>query len=202
MKDVRCVWMALAVAVGVTALAVAADSGEANLAANASFETPMAKATTNSNDFENLPENWEVFSSHQLAGALGRDVARSGEQSVRIHAQGKRGGNGGIYQQIDVEGDREYTFTADLLNDNMDPIKGSAYGELSIEWQDADGMELDRVRSKPWGPALSSTQWEKFEVKARAPSNAKAARVVVTLFDGPNASKGGFWMDNISVEAQ
>jgi hypothetical protein len=190
-----------AVVVGCAGMAaVAADEENSNLAKNASFEAPSAQDTAVPS-YENLPEGWDVFSSSKLAILMGRQFARQGDQAVKLATQGARNGNGGIFQVVEVKPGSEYTFEADVMNDEVETLKGSCYGELSIEWQDANGNELERVRSKPWGPSLTKAQWQTMKVKGKAPSNAAIARVVVTLYDGPNASKGSMWIDDVKVKS-
>jgi hypothetical protein len=196
MKSYKSTVIAFLACVSVAALAVAADSGPSNMAQNGSFETPAAGAP------DTLPELWDIFSSHQPKIALAKDVARDGDQAVKLSAQGQRNGNVGVFQVITVEPGRDYMFQADVMNDATEALKGSCYGELSIEWQDADGTEVARSRSKSWGPTLSKTQWETKSVDGTAPANATQARVVVTLFDGPNAAKGSMWIDDLKVVAK
>ena len=196
MKAEKVTVMALVACMGVAAIAVAADNGASNLAQNSSFETPAAGAP------DALPDLWDIFSSHQPKIALARDIARDGEQAIKLSAQGQRNGNVGVFQVITIEPGQSYNFQADVMNDATETLKGSCYGELSIEWQDAEGTEVARVRSKSWGPMLSKTQWETKSVDGKAPENATQARVVVTLFDGPNASKGAMWVDDVKVSAK
>jgi hypothetical protein len=202
-RDMKAIRWAVCVAAACTAVAVVAEeeAGNGNLIQNASFETPAAAEQAVPN-YETLPDGWDVFSSSKLTLIIGRSLAHQGDQAIKLATQGQRNGNGGFFQIVNVTPGSDYTFEADVMNDPTETLKGSCYGELSIEWQDDSGAELERVRSKPWGPSLSKAQWQTMKVGGKAPARAASARIVVTLYDGPNASKGAMWVDDAKLKSR
>jgi hypothetical protein len=183
---------ALLVGMGVASMAQTEEQ-ESNLLRNGGFEL-LAEGT------QGFPDTWGTFTSHKDSIALVKGSSREGIQALILGAQGESKANVGVFQRLPVQAGKQYTFAAHLMNDPTNSLKGSAYGEMSIEWKDADDNEIARVRSKSWGPGLSKTSWERNAVTEKAPSGADSCNVVITLFDGPSASsKGGFLIDDVSV---
>ncbi len=164
-----------------------------NLLRNGGFEL-LAEGT------QGFPDTWGTFTSHKDNIALIKGSSREGIQALVLSAQGESKANVGVFQRVPVQAGKQYTFAAHLMNDPTNSLKGSAYGELSIEWKDGDDNEIARVRSKSWGPGLSKKSWERNIVTETAPKGADSCNVVITLFDGPSGgSKGSFLIDDVSV---
>lgn len=195
MKRFMCV-SAMAVMAGFGATAGAAGNDEVNVVRNGGFELVAEGG-------QGYPDTWGTFTSHKDNIALVKGTSREGIQALILSAQGEAKANIGVFQRVPVEPGKKYKFAAYLMNDPTNSLKGSAYGEMSIEWKDADDNEISRVRSKSWGPGLSKKNWERNMIDEKAPAGADACNVVITLFDGPSGgSKGAFLVDDVSITSE
>jgi hypothetical protein len=185
-------WTAAALAVGLGFSTIAEEADDGNILRNGGFEL-TAEGT------QGYPDTWGTFTSHKDNIALMQGSSREGIQALLLSAQGEGKANVGVFQRVPVAAGKKYTFAAFLMNDPTNSLKGSAYGELSIEWKDAEDGEIARVRSKSFGPGLSKKNWERNMVEGKAPAGANFCNVVITLYDGPSASKGSVLVDNASV---
>jgi len=187
---------AMAAVASLGARAETAETEEVNVVRNGGFEL-VAEGE------QGYPDTWGTFTSHKDNIALVKGTSREGIQALILSAQGEAKANIGVFQRVPVEPGKKYKFAAYLMNDPTNALKGSAYGEMSIEWKDADDNEIGRVRSKSWGPGLSKKSWERNMMSEKAPSGADACNVVITLFDGPSAgSKGAFLVDDVSITTE
>ena len=166
---------------------------------NADFEAPTIKADLQSATIG--PDGWTVFSS--TGGnkiTMTSKQALSGKQSVRFEAQESKDSYQGIYQVISVTSGQRYEFRVQARNDVDAPLKSSTRGQISIEWKNADGNEIDRVWGPDWGGSLPADQWKKFEVSGIAPAGAVKAHFVVTQHDGAESgAAGAFMIDSAAV---
>ncbi len=168
-------------------------SGRAeNLAVNPGFEE-LAESE------ENLPTGWFYFSSNERMLSLDKAMKCSGKQSMSLSAQGIARAHLGLAQKMPVEPNRSYTFTARIRNGLGKPLRGSAYGQIGIEWQDADGKEVSRIQSPVWDKDLSQLQWERVKAEADVPPEAVTACFVVYLYDGDEGGTGGFFVDDVEI---
>ncbi len=183
--------LVVVLAVGWAVVADAQKEDAVNLLQNGSFET-LAEGR------DDLPQGWDVFTSQQAnVDVVKRE--QEAEQAVMLKAQQAANANVGIFQNVPVQGGAKYTLSSFVINDATNALKGSGYGEMSLEWKDEEGKEIGRDRSKAWGPGLSKKQWTLQEMSAKAPSKAVSCNVAITLFDGPESagSKGAFLIDNV-----
>lgn len=183
------------------ALAVPLGAAEDSLR-NGDFESPVV---SQDKDSETNPAEWTLFSSIVGGENVGLTAKQShgGKQAARFTVQGKADAYQGLFQARPVNLGTTYLLTAHVRNDGASPLKGLARGQLSIEWKDSTGQEIERVWGPDWGASLSATQWSKFEMKARPPANASTAHFVITQFDGKGeVGSGGFLLDDVSVNKQ
>ena len=153
-----------------------------NEALNAGFETPAGSGDA-------VPDDWQAFTSKEVAIGLGKASVHAGAQSLTLSAQGRAEAHVGIFQLHKVETGSTYLFEAHVRNDRLSPITDHVYGMLGIEWYDVKGREIGRVASQVWTRSLSRMRWELVKVKGQAPPGAVRAHFAVTLLDG--ASSGG-----------
>lgn len=172
-----------------------------NLLLNDGFESPSAGASKES---DTDAANWTVFSSVNGSEKVGLSaVARTGKQAARVTAQGVVDSYQGLFQAISVTPGTSYHFSLFVRNDKSHPLKGTARGQVSIEWKDAHDAEIERAWGPTWGVSLSSTDWVRFDMTVKAPANAAKAHFVVTQFDGKDADSGGsFLLDDATVTEQ
>ncbi len=171
-----------------------AAAEEENLVANPGFEEP-ADAQDGA-----LPASWEVFTSKETKLGITRAAKRSGEQSLRITAQGLAKGYQGVSVKLPVTPGQKYTFSAYVLNDRASSLGGTAHGQLCIEWHDDAGKELSRTYSKPWSGALSKMRWEDVSLRdQQAPKGAALAIFGIHLSEGEKGGLGSFLVDDVSI---
>jgi hypothetical protein len=169
-----------------------------NHLANAGFESPAEGAGS---DSDTVPEAWTWFSSlaeSRKIGLTGK-LAQAGKQSVRLASQGKAASYQGLFQMLPAESGVTFEFSAHVRNDGANPLKGEARGQLSVEWKDAAGQEIERQWGADWGESLSATRWTKVEMIARAPAHAATAHFVITQFDGKDEKSGGAFLVDEAV---
>jgi hypothetical protein len=186
---------------GTVAIACASPTwAAADLLQNGGFESPAIEAGKQSGT---SPSDWQVFSSADGNKiGLTSKLSHGGKQAVRAEAQGIPGSFQGLYQVVAVEAGAKYHFRVFARNDSASPVKGPMRGQISIEWKDSSGTEIDRTWGPDWGTALASDSWKEFEITATAPSNAVKAHFVITQHDGAEAGAGGaFIVDDAEVAA-
>jgi hypothetical protein len=176
------------------------DSSRAeNLLSNPGFENPAIAVGT---DSDTHPDKWEIFTGGTPpAVGLSSVSARSDKQSVRFVGQDAPNFFQGMYQDHAATAGKTYHFSVFVQNDVVNPMKGAATGQLSIEWQDAGSGEIKREWGPTWGESLSSTNWMKIEMSATAPANAAKARFVIVEHGGEKpVASGVFLVDDASAE--
>ena len=164
---------------------------------NAGFESPDI-----SKGAEQLatPENWFHFSSTPERKAGVSDARkRSGSQSLCFKAQAPQDSFQGLAHKFSAVSGKPYSFTIHIMSDPADPLVGAAFGQVSFEWRDATGKELDRTYGPTWNFELSSTKWEKITVDADAPEGATEGSAVVTLFSKDCKGMGSFFVDDTEL---
>jgi hypothetical protein len=188
-----------------SAIALALLAGALPLAAademlrNSGFEAPAIAPETES---ETIPSDWQWFSSIEGSKKirLTAKPVHEGKQSVRMIAQGKADSYQGIFQSLPANLGTTYEFKAYVRNDSANPLKGLARGQISVEWKDTNGTEIERLWGSEWGESLSALQWTKVEMTARPPANASTAHFVITQFDGKGeAGSGAFLVDDVTL---
>lgn len=167
----------------------------ANLAPNPGFEIPA-----------NAPEgtaaqDWLLFSSKQTLSFVAREVKRTGEQSLKVSAQKLPGSYQGVYLSLPVTEGEKYTFSIYAINNKVDPVGGTAHGQLALEWIDATGKEISRDYSQIWNSSLSKMRWETIAIrKKQAPKGAVNAKFGIHFSDGDKGGKGSFFIDDVLIE--
>jgi hypothetical protein len=181
---------ALVIVAGLSAGPVLAQpEAYTNLLANPSFEESDHA----------LPTRWEIYST-KTAGAYVTDTAhQDGVSSLQMMAQGLPREFHGLVQRVSVVSGEKYTFSAKVMNDAGDPLKGMAYLQLCVEWQNAEGRELSRSFTSPQGQTLSRSRWKLLEIrKVKAPEEAVRAIVGIHLYEGERGGKGRLFVDDVS----
>jgi hypothetical protein len=167
-------------------------NGATNLLANPDFEVPV-KGTK--------PVAWDFFASDgNVTANLVDGPARAGHQALLISAMGKPKSFGGAVQVLDVMPGQKYSMTAFVHACDTNPLDGTAYGQLVVEWQESDGTEISRVWGRAWGRNLSRVRWQKVDIdNVVAPEYASRAVFGIHLYDGAGTSKGSVIVDDVSV---
>ena len=166
------------------------EAGGTNLLLNASFEQAVGGD-------RGLPVDWATYTTAKLVAEVTTHARRDGQQSLHFTAQGLPRAVQGLTQRIAVVAGEKYTFTANAMNDEADPLKGSAYFQIGIEWVNAGGHEICRNFTAPQGLTLSRVRWETVALrKVRAPASAVEAVVGLHFVDGDRAGKGSVFVDD------
>lgn len=173
---------------------------ETNLLAtlsNGGFDSPSITDGAKAGDD---PEKWFFFCSDNSRNVGITDARkREGVQSLLFKAQTPAEAYEGVAQKFAATPGHQYTFSAWVLNDPQDPMTGGGYGQVSIEWKDANELEISRTYSREWGREVSSERWEKFSVEDYAPTNAAVGIAVITFFCRDSAGVGGFFVDECEL---
>lgn len=82
------------------------------------------------------------------------------------------------------------------------PLIGGAYGQVSLEWQDANGVEISRIHGPIWADDLSPDRWTKFTVTGTAPEGASHGVAVVTFFSKQAAGFGTCYVDDCTLTTE
>ncbi len=169
------------------------------LLVNPSFELPAADRNAAPGGL--APESWMVQSSGRTAPhmELTALTAHEGRQSCRIATVGKKDGSQSLLQAVPVTPGATYQFRVWVMNDPDDPLRGSARGQLCIEWRNERGEEIERVLGPDWGVQMPANVWQRYETTAVAPRDATGAHFAVEEHDGPDAAGGAFYLDEASV---
>lgn len=173
--------------------------GEVTLV-NPEFELPVIQIPGNTFDD---PEEWDSFASKTAGNRIGVStlLVKEGKQSVRFATQGREKASQGLFQIVKVSPGKTYRFRVFVRNDPDAPLSGSCHGEVSIEWLDAEGVEIDRSKGDRWNKGLSKKNWRKQEVKGHAPHGAVVAKFLIIMHDGFKPGEGGaFFLDSASID--
>lgn len=170
-----------------SALSATADD---NLLKNGNFEKRRGAS----------PQQWDIYSDqqNQWFGKMVKDDASKGSSSVRFSCHRSSQNYQCIAQPVRVKPGERYLFSVQAANDPLDPLRGKAHGQLSMEWRDSQGKELGRVYSQAWDAATPSNQWVQFTLDGVAPEKAALAQFVITLFS-EGESAGSFLVDDAKL---
>jgi len=180
---------------GIVAVGIAASTWaeKENLLANPEFEAPEDGGGQ-------MPFAWEYYTSRRPSAHILEGEGKKGSQCLMLAAQQAPNVGQGFTQTIDVEPGERYDFEAYVKNYGKDPLNGSAFGQLVIEWLSPSGREGDRTTSEPWDRSLSRTGWKKMYIrKVEAPEYAAQAKFGIHLFDGDGGAEGAFLVDDVRV---
>lgn len=172
-----------------------------NLISNESFENPPGFYNDN-------PRDWWSWNS-DLNG-LTQEKHRMGSQSAYFSCPHQGEVEGMVFTYKAFKPGKQYLFSCYALNSAKDPIKGNAFGQMSIEWKkkkiekDKDGkdIEVNEEVSRAWGPTfgpeLSNIKWAPFSMTATAPQGADSCNFVIQFIN--NGGSGKFFVDDVSAE--
>ncbi len=136
-----------------------------------------------------LDGNWTIF---------GNQTRWDGSDGGRMvfNCTGQAGSAGGVWQMLSVVPKQVYVFRVDAL-----PLEnfGGARGQLSIEWKNAAGEEIERSWGPSWDDPIVFNSRPRQEMTATAPADAMTASFVITIFEGDSGGKGAFTIDNVEV---
>ncbi len=175
-------------------VASACGAGADNLLANGGFESGAPSAAV---------QAWSVYASDgESKAAVADDLVRNGQGALILNANGAAGMFNGAVQTIDVVPGQRYEMEAFVHACGTNLLRGTAYGQLVIEWKAEDGTEVSRVWSDSWDHAMSLTAWRHVRLNNLvAPEGATKAVCGVHLFDGAEASAGAVVVDDVAMLA-
>lgn len=164
---------------------------------NPSFEYPLASKGGG------IPQDWFAFSSTNPPRiSVNMQYRKAGIQSCRFEAQPETNAYQGIAQRFLAQAGVTYTFSVYVRRDPNTPILGGAYGQVSLEWQDANGVEIRREHGPVWGTDLTSDYWTEFTVESVVPEGAYFGVAVVTFFSNMSEGKGVFYVDDAELKTK
>lgn len=181
------------VLVVVAALASLSGVFAENLLYNSEFEEPEGREGA-------VPERWSVFAEKKAAIGIVCGAGLTNSQCLKVGSVGIANSFQGIVQRVVVEEGVRYTLSALVLNNKDEPIQGSAYGQLVIEWKDGAGNEVDRTWGGEWKKSISKVRWEPVAItRVRAPKTAVEAVIGIHLYEGIHGNgKGSYFVDNVT----
>jgi hypothetical protein len=176
-------------------VALAAESG--GILQNSSFEAPPATQASSPPS----AEKWLTFAKDADPAnlTLVTSFASTGKQSVRIASNKVANSFHGTGQAVAVKSGATYRFSVQVRNDPMAKLQGSVRGQISIEWQDSGGKEVDRTWGPDFGPGLSADKWTQYQMTGKAPSNAARANFVLTMHEGEQPGGGALLVDDATA---
>lgn len=175
--------------------AIAQAGVSTNLLTNPSFEESDLGVP-------GLPAGWEcVSTTTKLGMSITAAAHQSGLQGLRLTSPGVPRACQMLTQRLEVVGGGKYTFNAGVINDASDPLKGTTYLQLCIEWLNEEGRELSRNFTHPQGQTFSKNRWALVALgKVKAPSKAVRAVVGIHMFEGERGGKGSLLIDDVVFE--
>lgn len=159
-----------------------------NLISNESFENPPGF-------YDDNPRDWGAWNSD--FNGLTNEAHRLGSQSAYFSCpyQGEIEGMFFIYKA--VKPGKEYIFSCYVINSVKNPVKGNAFGQISIEWK-RKNAEITRSWGPTFGSEVSALKWTPFTMTAIAPSEADSCNFVIQFFN--NGGSGKLFVDDVSAE--
>lgn len=168
-----------------------------SLVQNGGFESPAATQASS----PPAAEKWLPFSKDMDAVnfSLVTHMVQAGRQAARVASNKVANSFHGIGQVIAVQPGATYRFTVQVRNDPAAKMQGSTRGQISIEWQDSSGKEIDRTWGPDFGPALSDAKWSEFQMTGKAPAGAVRAHCVITMHEGQQPGGGALLVDEATA---
>ena len=160
---------------------------------NSGFESP--EVTENDNCFP--PENWTCFSSKPGDKvSCSAKAKRTGLQSLVFKAPSLANAFEGASQEFAVTPTYHYGFTAYVTGDESDRLGAGSFGQVHIEWRNANFKEITMTYGPIWDLNLSPKRWERFFVEGDAPDGAASGLVVIMFYSKNNPGNGTFYVDD------
>jgi hypothetical protein len=164
-----------------------------DLVKNGSFEEPSEPIGV-------TPTDWTYFTSKKN-DLIKTDNThhRTGNQCVRLESQGLPDAYEGLNIELDVNPDKEYTFTCYLKEARDAPMKGGTRGIMVIEWRNDKDKEINRVIGPGWQRNLSRMRWTRESIKKEKPPEGavKAVFGIHLIEDTPG--QGAFLVDDVEI---
>lgn len=150
-----------------------------NLISNESFENPPGFYGDN-------PRDW--WSWNSVFNGITNEAHRMGSQSAFFSCPHQGEAEGMVFTYKAVKPGKEYVFSCYVLNSAKDPVKGNAFGQISIEWRKKD-VEISRSWGPTFGSELSALKWTLFSMTATAPSEVESCNFVIQFFNNGGSGK-------------
>jgi len=164
-----------------------------NILPNSSFENRPGGGNED-------PRNWGSWNSD--CNGIATNESRSGSQSVYLRCPKTNDVQGVFYVYKKIKPGKEYTFSCYAKNSLSNPVKGNAFGQISIEWQKKvrdDIVEISRSWGPTFGPELPLIKWTPFTMTATAPADTDQCSFVIQFFNRGDGS-GEFFVDDAEAE--
>lgn len=146
------------------------------------------------------PAMWYYFASEEeFKSGISDFRKKTGLQGLLFKAQAEMNAYHGFAQRVSVTPGRHYAFSVYAMLNPSDILAGGAYGQISLEWQRADGTEVSRQHGPAWGSDLGTGRWEKYVVEADAPPEAAAVAVVIAFYTQGSGGSGSFFVDDCAL---
>ena len=147
------------------------------------------------------PENWFYFCSVEGTSAgVTLYKKKAGSQSLCLNAPPATNAHRGFAQRFKTVPGFQYTLSVHVMNNATNPIVDTSYGQISIEWQTAGGVEISRTYGPIWSASLSPSHWERFAMDAVAPDSAVIGVIVITYFSKESNGAGSFYVDDVELK--
>lgn len=184
-------------------VAMAANAQDVQLTetlANGGFEQPSISSGALAGA---EPEGWFYFcSTSEKRSGVSDSKNKEGLQSLLFKAQSMTNAFEGYAFKFLAKAGNHYTFTVQVTPNPDDPMVAGAYGQISLEFQDETGKEIQRVHGPIWGPELSAGKWEKFLVETDGPENAVSGSAVISFFSSGSSGAGSFYADEAELSVR
>ncbi|MFN9992911.1 MAG: hypothetical protein ACK54H_06165 [Phycisphaerales bacterium] len=163
----------------------------------------LAQAQLNNPSFEvpgtsTVFDGWTTFDNAlpEFAGA------RTGVVCLKAYGNFSAPYNAaGAYQDVAVTPGQSYEAKVWMFNSAADPIQGSNFGAINIEWLDASGTQISFESTTGATAATVRDVWREYSVTSYAPPGAVTARVVTIHIQGPELLGGSVLFDDASFAA-
>jgi len=165
------------------------------------FSCGLANAQLANSSFE-VPGSTTVFDSWTTFENAVPDFATVRTGAVSLKAFGNFGvpfNAAGSFQDVPVTPGRSYEAGAWTLHTAADPVQGTSFGAVNIEWIDAGGASVAFVSSRATDATSPLDTWARTTVIGTAPAAAVSARVVMLHIQGPELLGGSVYFDDATL---
>lgn len=149
------------------------------------------------------PKSWFYFSSiGERRGGIVDKQRKSGLQSLLFLPLPGTTNYQGVAQRFRALPGYHYTFAANGLIDPQDPLVGDSYAQVSLEWQDAGGVELYRTYGASWNKDTPPGRWRRVMVEGDTPTNTAIGLAVITVFSKDERGIGSIYVDECELTSR